>query len=61
MEGRKRLPQGPRFTELSHIREPELDMRRHGRVQPGLFVRAYDMVRRLIANGGCLSDALNRA
>jgi hypothetical protein len=51
MEGRERLPQEPHLTGLSHINEPELDMRRHGRVERGMLGRAFDMIRKLVADG----------
>ncbi len=52
MEGRSRLPQTPRLSGFVHISEHELDMRREGRTQPGALARLFDMVRRLISNGG---------
>ncbi len=50
MEGRKRLPQEPRLTGLSHINEPELDMCRHGRVERGTLARVFDTIRKLVAD-----------
>jgi hypothetical protein len=50
MEGRKKLPQVPHLTGLSHINEPELDMRRYGRVERGRLRQAFDLIRKLAAD-----------
>ncbi len=51
MQGRMRLAQAPHLSGLSHISEPELDMRRLERVESGVFARVYDRIRKLIADG----------
>ena len=50
MDGRRRLPHAGRLTESSDISEPELDMRRHARVQSGALGRLYGVIRTLIAD-----------
>jgi len=51
MDGLRTSPRAGRLTELSHISEPELDMRRHAGVQIGALGRMYGMVRKLISDG----------
>ncbi len=50
MDGRRTLPHAGRLTELSHISEPELDMRRHAHVERGALGRVYGMIRKLISD-----------
>jgi hypothetical protein len=55
MDGRRTSPHTGRLTELSHISEPELDMRRHAQVESGAWGRIYSMIRKLINNRGIVS------
>lgn len=50
MDGWRTSPHAGHLTESSHISEPELDMRRHARVQIGAWGRMYGMIRKLISN-----------
>jgi hypothetical protein len=50
MDGRRTSPHTGRLTVLSHISEPELDMRRHAQVERGALGRIYGAVRKLISD-----------
>ncbi len=52
MDRRSRLPRAPRLTGFVHIAEPELDMRRECRPQPGAFARLLEALRKLISDRG---------
>ncbi len=55
MDGRRTSPHTGRLTVLSHISEPELDMRRRAQVESGALGLIYGMIRKLINNRGIVS------